>query len=107
MKFVTFAGEEIGLLGSESYAKEAYDKNDNILVDINADMIGHAETAEGGHNMGITSTEDTTWIFDVIENINTEYNINFQINKGEINRDGRGWSDYHSFVEYGYETLAC
>ena len=107
LKFVTFAGEEIGLLGSQSYAKEAYEKNDNIFVDINADMIGHAETAEGGRIMGITSTEDTTWLFDVIENINNEYNINFQINKGDIDRDGRGWSDYFPFVEYGYETLAC
>jgi len=107
LKFITFSGEEIGLLGSQIYAKEAYNKNDNILVDINADMIGHAETAEGGRKMGITSTEDVKWLFDVIENINVEYNINFQINIGEIDRDGRGWSDYFPFVEYGYEALAC
>lgn len=107
LKFIAFSGEELGLLGSHAYAKETYEKNDNILVDINADMIGHAETAEGGRRMGITATEDAQWILDIIENLNTDYNINFQINTGDIDRDGRGWSDYHSFVEYGFEALAC
>jgi aminopeptidase-like protein len=107
LKFIAFSGEEVGLLGSHAYAKNSYERNDNILLDINADMIGHAVTIEGGRRMGITATEDAWWALDVAEQINTDYNINFQINTGEINRDGRGWSDYHSFIEYGYEALAC
>ena len=107
LKFIAFSGEEKGLLGSHAYAKESYESGDNILVDINADMIGHAETAEGGRKMGITATEDAQWILDIVESLNTDYNINFQINTGEIDRDGSGWGDYHSFVEYGYEALAC
>ncbi|UCD14161.1 MAG: M28 family peptidase [Thermoplasmatales archaeon] len=107
LKFITFSGEEVGTLGSHVYAKEAYEQNDNIMVEINADMIGHAETAEGGRRMGITATEDAGWILDVVENINTDCRINFQINIGEIDREGRGWGDYHPFVEYGYEALAC
>ena len=47
VRFVTFAGEEIALIGSRAYTKEAYDRNENILVEINADMIGHTEPAEG------------------------------------------------------------
>lgn len=107
LKFIAFSGEEVGLLGSHAYAKESYQKNDNILVDINADMIGHAVTSEGGRRMGITATEDAIWILDIIKEFNIDYNINFDLDTGEINRDGHGWGDYHSFVEYGYETLAC
>jgi hypothetical protein len=106
-KFSAFSGEEKGRLRRHASAKESYESGDNILVDINADMIGHAETAEGGRKMGITATEDAQWILDIVESLNTDYNINFQINTGEIDRDGRGWGDYHSFVEYGYEALAC
>ena len=48
IKFVAFSGEEVGLLGSKVYAKEAYENNDKILIEFNADMIGHADTKEAG-----------------------------------------------------------
>jgi len=107
IKFVTFSGEEIGLLGSQEYAREAYDRNDNILLDINADMIGYAKTTEGGRRMGISLSEDANWISDIIDELNTDYNIDFDIGYGGIDRDGRGYSDYFSFIEYGYEAIAC
>jgi len=107
LKFVAFSGEEIGILGSHVYAKETYENDDDIIAYINADMIGYAVTAEGGKTMGISTTEDMAWVIDSIENINNDHGITFQINTGINDIDGRGWSDYHSFVEYGYETLSC
>ena len=107
LKFVTFSGEEEGLLGSHSYAKECNDNNVNILVDIHADMIGRATSSETGRRMGLQYTEDAEWIKNIANQINNDYNMNFQINTGELNRDGHAWSDHFSFVEYGYEAIGC
>ena len=46
IRFVCFSGEEQGLLGSEEYAKEAYNNNENLISTINLDMIGYSETEE-------------------------------------------------------------
>jgi len=107
IKFVAFAGEEIGLRGSQAYAKEAYQNQENIMLDIQADMIGHATTLEGSHRMGLTVTEDAPWVFDVFETINTDFEFGFNFSKGDIGRTGKGYSDYFPFVEYGWEALAC
>jgi hypothetical protein len=107
VKFVAFSGEEVGLLGSHAYAREAYQNHERIVVNLNADMIGHATTAEGGRRMGLSVSEDAWWVFTIFSGINTEYSINFEISAGDIDRDGRGWSDYFSFIEYGWEALAC
>jgi len=108
IKFVTFSGEEIGLLGSKNYVKEIYEKNEDIIVELNADMIGYAETAQGGKNVSLPYTEDAKWIIDEIKNINQNYNINFNIKeRSKITPGGpRSGSDYHDFVLYGYDAIA-
>ena len=107
IKFVTFSGEEVGLLGSHAYAKEAYENNDNIVVELNADMISYTETPEGGRKCRIYGTQDVEWVLDDIETINTDYGIDFTFIRSILNEDAsRGGSDYFSFVEYGYETVA-
>jgi hypothetical protein len=105
LKFIAFSGEEVGVIGSHEYVKEAYERNDNIVVDMNVECIGYAETAEGGRKMGIPATEDARWISDVVEKINNNYNINFQISYDEIERGGQEYTDYCSFVNYGYEAV--
>jgi aminopeptidase YwaD len=107
LKFVTFSGEEVGLVGSQVYAKEAYDRSDDIILEINADMIGRATTTETGRRMGISATTDAYWVQDLFEISSNVYDLNMNINKNTIIRDSRGYSDYHSFVEYGYEAVAC
>jgi len=108
IKFVTFSGEETGLLGSKNYVKEIYEKNEDILVEFNADMIGYAETVQGGKNVSLSATQDANWIIDEIINVNQNYNINLNIKHGwKITPGGpRTGSDYHDFVLYGYEAIA-
>ncbi len=106
MKFVTFSGEENGLLGSRAYTKEAYDRNENILVEVNADMIGHDE---GTNTMTLTTTEDVGWIWDIFQSINANYSIGLTVNRGNITRqhnDFRG-SDFSVFLPYGWESICC
>jgi len=107
VKFVTFSGEEIGLLGSQVYAQEAYHNKENILVYFNADMIGHATQADTGRMLRVPATEDATWIYDILDYINTDFDFNFDLDRGTINRDAeRGYGDYFPFIQYGFECIS-
>jgi len=106
VKFVTFSGEEVGLIGSRAYTKEAYERNERILVEINADMIGYDE---GNRKITVTATEDAKWVADMFDHINTNYSIGLTINHREINRENHrmSGSDYAAFLPYGWETVCC
>jgi Zn-dependent M28 family amino/carboxypeptidase len=106
VKFVTFSGEENGLLGSQAYTKEAYARNENILVEINADMIGHDE---GTNTMTVTTTEDVGWVWDIFHSINANYSIGLTVNQGNITRQRNdlGGSDYSAFLPYSWEAVCC
>ncbi|KYK20196.1 hypothetical protein AYK25_01270 [Thermoplasmatales archaeon SM1-50] len=97
---MTFSGEEIDLFGSRSYSKEAYERNERILVEINADMIGYDE---GSRRMTITATEDVGWVADIFESINTNYSIGLSISCREIDRAEHkmSGSNYAAFLTYG------
>lgn len=106
IRFVTFSGEEVHLLGSKAYAKEQYEKDANILFEFNADMIGKASDDYNATRMGIGATEDGHWVLDIFQDITEKYDINFQFNRYNINRNRRrGGSDYFHFITYGYESI--
>jgi hypothetical protein len=104
IKFITFSGEEQGLLGSYSYAQEAAQNGDNIIAVFNLDMIGYVEILEDATKMRIYDKEDiSTWITDFVESIAIEYETFFGL---EILRPGYSWgSDHHYFIEYGYDAI--
>ncbi len=106
VKFVTFSGEENGLLGSQAYTKEAYERNEDILIEVNADMVGHDE---GSKKMTVTATEDVGWVAELFKSLNTNYSIGLTVNRGTItrNRLDLGGSDYSAFLPYGWESIGC
>lgn len=106
IKFVCFSGEEEGLLGSQDYAKTSYDNNDLIIVEFNADMIGYANNDEDENKFRIYGTKDIDWYIDLIENLNIQYDFNFEIGRRVLSEDSRGGSDYYSFTRYGIESIA-
>lgn len=108
MKFVTFSGEEQGLFGSDAYVRELYDQHTPVLVEFNADGIGRATTVESGRKIRLSVTEDTGWIIDIMQNMTTEYGLNFNITTfWKVNRDlPIGFSDYYPFTRFGYESIS-
>ena len=106
IKLVGFSGEEFGLLGSQAYSKTMHLQSKDIVVELNADMIGKATSAETGRRMGLSMTEDAGWVADIFTYVNQTKNLDFSFGLGTTERDGRGWSDYFSFCEYGYETVS-
>lgn len=108
IKFVLFSGEEKGLLGSRAYTDMIYKKNKDIFIEFNADMIGYASTVEGGKNVAIYPSIDSKWMLDDILKINNYYNINLNNTNNEYVFKPGGkmmGSDFHYFLEYGYETM--
>jgi hypothetical protein len=107
LEFVTFSGEEQGTLGSHAYARDLYDHHLPVLVEFNADMIGKATSTETGKSMRLQLTEDAGWIAGIMENITTEYDLNFTITRWQtIDREAKGgWSDYCQFTQLGYESV--
>ena len=108
IKFVTFSGEENGLLGSRAYVNEIYDDFTDVLVEFNADMIGCANNASDGKKYHVSLTEDAKWIIDEIEKVSENYDIGLYVDRTNIINPlyYRGWSDYYDFAKHGYEAIA-
>jgi len=110
IKFVLFSGEEIGLVGSNVYSKRAYEQNQDIFLEINADMIGVSNTTEDGKTARLSGVEDAEWIMEKIENISTDYNLDLGFeNFPRWDMDPyyyRGYSDYFGFITHGYNSIA-
>jgi hypothetical protein len=104
IRFVTFSGEEEGLYGSYKYAQEAYGNGDNIVGVLNADMIGYADTMEGGNNVTIRQNKASIWLTDYIVNVSLLYHeyINLEIFP---EFDQYGYSDHYSFWQFGYDAI--
>ena len=103
IRFVTFSGEEQGLHGSDNYARDAYEKEDNIVAVLNADMIGYTESLEGKNSIRIYEVEESSWV------------TNFTITIAEMYKDylsldilrllSGANSDHWSFLNYGYDAI--
>jgi aminopeptidase YwaD len=104
--FVCFSGEEQGLLGSKAYGDWLYEKkNDKAIIEFNADGIGYS-SVESANTFRLWGTEDVSWLMDEISILNEEYEVELTLEKRTLPEQGRGGSDYHSFVRYGFDSIA-
>lgn len=102
IRFVTFSGEEQGLLGSHEYARLARERNESIDGVLNADMIGYAKSENGRKRVIIQETDSSMWITNLSINISMEYEDIIGL---EIYRErSQPYSDHHSFIRYGYNA---
>ena len=96
--FALWGAEEMGLIGSEYWAKNPTDgvKLENVVVNFNNDMVGLGDRigAPGGLNF------PTIW--EVIMK-NQEPDV---VKNLETSTAGPGGSDYSAFIEQGIEAIA-
>ena len=103
VRFVTFSGEEQGLLGSHVYAEEAFANGDNIIGVLNVDMIGFAITTTHGNNVKVYYNSASEWLTDYTEDVSTQYEEYINLN---VIPSGYSWgSDHYSFWEAGYDAI--
>jgi hypothetical protein len=103
IKFITFSGEEVGTYGSYSYAREANERDENIVAVLNMDMIGYANTVEGGRILRFFPPTRSRWIADEASAISQEYNAVLNITVDTLPAY-RG-DDSQAFVDYGYDGV--
>ncbi len=103
IKFITFSGEEVGTFGSFTYARDAYKNGDNIIAVLNLDIIGYAETTEGGKILRFFHETPSTWIADFGKTIGEKYSD--LIDMTVENLPNYPGADNQAFVDYGYEGV--
>jgi hypothetical protein len=101
IKFAAWTVEEMGLIGSQRWVKNAAKENMNIGAYLNFDMIGY----DPGNNMGldIGANSDSVWISDEMISVNENYSIGLDITTG----GGSSASDHASFWQWGYDAVEC
>jgi len=103
IRFVTFSGEEQGLLGSAAYAEEARMNGDNIVGVLNADMISYAITSEDGSNLIIFEDTASEWLYTFMVNVENLYDSLIDLN---LIHGGYTWgSDHNSFWDQQYNAI--
>lgn len=101
IRFITFSGEEQGLLGSYYYAEQARNNGMAIAAVINADMIGYVRDDIGKNKVKIYDVERSKWIADVAREISSNYSLNLSI----YERNAGASSDHWFFIENGYDAV--
>jgi len=103
IRFIAFSGEEVGTYGSFTYARDAYKNADNIVAVLNLDIIGYAETIEGGKLLRFFHEQPSTWIADFGKTIGEKYKDILDISVENLpNYPG---ADNQAFVDYGYDGV--
>ncbi len=103
IRFVTFSGEEQGLLGSYRYVGDAFAAGDNIMAALNADMIGFALNQVDEGLIQVFLNGSSSWLADYTTNINALYSTSIDLT---ILQAGlTSGSDHWYFWQYGYDAL--
>jgi aminopeptidase YwaD len=103
VRFVAFAGEEQGLVGSRHYAEDAYNNNETIVAVLNADMIGFTAIGSDGYKGKIYENPASEWIVNFTQEISQLYTdyINIQL----LPQGETSGSDHYYFWQYGYDAV--
>lgn len=101
IRYIAFGAEEQGLIGSNTYASNAYYAGDSIFGVINLDMIAFETTSLSKDIIGNPASE---WLVDAMIANNSTYNINIDTIRKII--DASIWqSDHSSFWNKGYPAI--
>ena len=103
IRFIAFSGEEVGTYGSFTYARDASFRGDNIRAVLNMDMIGYANTEEGGKVLRFFPPKRSTWIADEASVIAQKYND--LLDMKVVTLPGYRGADNQAFVDYGYDGV--
>ncbi|UCB51834.1 MAG: M20/M25/M40 family metallo-hydrolase, partial [Candidatus Zixiibacteriota bacterium] len=104
VKFVAFAGEEQGLLGSEAYAQEAYNQGDNILGVLNFDMIAYDGNGDDTMEVHCGFPEENQALGDLLIGAISEYGLSLAPQK--LIQDASYGSDHASFWDWDFPAIS-
>lgn len=100
IRFVAFSGEELGLWGSQAYAKEALERGDRILGVINIDMVGYNARFD---RIQVISNPGSVWLLDRMQEVNATYAIGLRVDPLMDHTAIR--TDHFPFWARGYDAV--
>ncbi len=103
VKFIAFAAEEQGLLGSASYAEEAYLRGDTILGVQNFDMIAWEHNGDNMIDVHSGNPPENQALADILIGTISDYGLNLAAQK--ITNGASDRSDQASFWNYNYPAI--
>ena len=103
IKFIGFAGEEQGLLGSEAYAQEAYDADDTLVAVYNLDMIAYDWNNDNIIELHAGTGPSSGALADIMIGVINDYSLPLVTQK--ITSGSTGGSDHASFWAYGFPAI--
>nr|MBC7245979.1 M20/M25/M40 family metallo-hydrolase [Chloroflexota bacterium] len=105
LRFIHFAGEEQGLIGSAHYAAQAAQRGDDIVGVINLDMIAYESVPPNDHIVEIHAGTNPASIAlaDALIVSIAKYGLLLRPEKIIVGATGR--SDHASFWNYGYPAI--
>ena len=101
LKFVAVSGEELGMYGSNHYARQALNENRPIVGVVNGDMIGYPTTPDTARLVASTYLTPNRLIDSALA-ANQRYSIGLTL---ATELDSTGASDYGPFALMGYDAL--
>ncbi len=103
IRFVTFSGEEQGIIGSQIYASEARLNGDNIVAVLNADMIGFTDGPSTTDKAYVYYDNPSAWIKNAMNNTAQQYFGSIGLNMYPVANGGG--SDHLAFWWEGYQAI--
>jgi photosystem II stability/assembly factor-like uncharacterized protein len=97
VRFITFSGEENGIVGSEAYARAMAEKGENIVAVINMDMVAYLDEPVYDIRMGYNGF---TELRDAVISTGVIYTPEI-----EIYAEDRSISDDWRFADYGFPAV--
>ncbi|MEJ5165889.1 MAG: M28 family peptidase [Thermoanaerobaculia bacterium] len=104
IKFILVTGEEQGLVGSSYYATKAYQKGEDILAVLNADMIGwEGDGKPQEEDLDLSYDENSQGLAEMFAETYNLYENLVPVNM--IYCPTNYYSDHYSFWERGYPAI--
>jgi len=101
IRFITFSGEEQGLIGSDEYADSMQTAGESIVAVINLDMVAYRGSY--ANDMYIFSDQQSHWLGSLAADVMATYTGVDTVTYYET--DPRYGSDHYSFAIRGYPAM--
>ena len=100
LRFIAFAGKEIGLVGSQYHARKASEAGENIVAVFNLDMIGFNWEND---QVAVVQDGSSQWISDAFLLVNRWYELGLVMRGARVELVENG--DHKSFWANGYRAI--
>lgn len=101
IRFVTFAAEELGLIGAYDYAAKADESDTDIIMMLNCDMISNCEVEEEDWTVQLHHYPNSDEVTELAEQIIEKFTI---LDHVKTDKYING-SDSYAFYEYDYPAI--